>query len=295
MPTANCLTSDGLTLHTEHALPEGDPKAVVLLVHGYGEHSGRYAHVIDRLVRGGYAVYTLDHRGHGKSEGVRAYCDYMEQFVDDLKLYFDPITAAYPNQKHFVVGHSMGALISLAFTQRYQSQIDALVISGAPVIPDADVSRALVLLGSILTRITPKLHLLSDGGKGLLSSDPQIDIAWDNDPLTNKKPMRVRLGVEINKMARDVRAHLADLRLPILILHGAEDKRVNPSGSQLAYDRVSSADKTLKLYPAMRHEIMNEIGKEGVLDEIVAWLDRHALAEARTVGSGLRGQVNGAN
>jgi alpha-beta hydrolase superfamily lysophospholipase len=88
--------------------------------------------------------------------------------------------------------------------------------------------------------------------------------------------MRVRLGVELNNMARDVRDHLADLRLPILIMHGAEDKLVNPSGSQLAYDKVSSQDKTLKLYPGMRHEIMNEIGKEAVLDDIVSWFDQHA-------------------
>ena len=87
--------------------------------------------------------------------------------------------------------------------------------------------------------------------------------------------MRVRLSVEINNMARGVREHLAELRLPILILHGSEDKLVNPSGSQLTYDRVSSSDKTLKMYPGMRHEIMNEIGKEAVLDEIVTWLDQH--------------------
>jgi alpha-beta hydrolase superfamily lysophospholipase len=85
----------------------------------------------------------------------------------------------------------------------------------------------------------------------------------------------VRLGVEINNMAHDVRDHLVDLRLPILIMHGTEDKLVNPSGSQLAYDKVSSKDKTLKLYPGMRHEIMNEIGKEAVLDEIVNWFDQH--------------------
>lgn len=285
MPNIPCMTSDGLTLHTEYVLPDGEPKAVVLIVHGYGEHSGRYAHVIARLVSSGYAVYTLDHRGHGKSEGVRAYCDYMDQFVDDLKRYFDTITAAYSAKKLYVLGHSMGALISLAFTQRYQDEIAGLVISGAPVIPDVGVPRALVVVGKVLTHVTPKLHLLGNGGKGLLSSDPQIDILWDQDPLTNKKPMRVRLGVEINNMALDVRTHLADLRLPILILHGAEDKRVSPTGSQLAYEQVSSPDKTLRLYPGMRHEIMNEIGKEGVLDEIVAWLDSHALATAPVASS----------
>ena len=275
MPSDNFQTKDGLTLYTEYALPQGDPKAVILLVHGYGEHSGRYQHVIARLTSSGYAVYTLDHRGHGKSEGVRAYCDYMGQFVEDLKVYFDRMKAAQPNKKRFVLGHSMGALISLAFTERYQSEIDTLAISGAPVNADANVSPALVWVGKILTRIAPKMHLLPSSGAGILSRDPEIDIAWDNDPLTNKKPMRVRLGVELNNMAHDVRDHLADLRLPILIMHGTEDKLVNPSGSQLAYDNVSSIDKTLKLYPGMRHEIMNEIGKEAVLDDIVAWFDQH--------------------
>ena len=276
MPSDNFQTKDGLTLYTEYALPQDEPKAVVLLVHGYGEHSGRYQHVIARLTASGYAVYTLDHRGHGKSEGVRAYCDYMDQFVEDLKIYFDHMKAAQPGKKRIVLGHSMGALISLAFTERYQSEIDALAISGAPVNADANVSPALVMVGKVLTHLVPKMHLLPSSGAGILSRDPEIDIAWDNDPLTNKKPMRVRLGVEMNNMARSVRDHLADLRLPILIMHGTEDKLVNPSGSQLAYDKVSSKDKTLKLYPGMRHEIMNEIGKEAVLDEIVTWLDQHA-------------------
>ncbi len=276
MPSDNFQTKDGLTLYTEYALPKGDPKAVVLLVHGYGEHCGRYQHVIARLTSSGYAVYTLDHRGHGKSEGVRAYCDYMGQFVEDLKIYFDHVKAAQAGKKVFVLGHSMGALISLAFTERYQSEMDALAISGAPVNLDANVSPALVWLGKVLTHLTPKMHLLPSSGAGILSRDPEIDIAWDNDPLTNKKPMRVRLGVEMNNMAQDVRDHLADLRLPILIMHGLEDKLVNPSGSQLAYDKASSADKTLKLYPGMRHEIMNEIGKEAVLDEIVSWFDQRA-------------------
>jgi alpha-beta hydrolase superfamily lysophospholipase len=268
-------TRDGLTLYGEHHLPAAEAKASVLLVHGYGEHTGRYQHVIARLVTSGYAVYALDHRGHGKSEGVRFYCDLMDQFVDDLKLYFDRMKAEQPSKKHFLVGHSMGALISLGFTLRYQDEIDALVISGAPVNADANVSRAMVALGSVLTRVVPKMHLLPTSPPGILSRDPQIDAAWDADPLTNKQPMRVRLGTEINRMACDVRDHLAELRLPLLILHGADDKLVNPSGSQLVYEQASSSDKTLRLYPGMRHEIMNEIGKEAVLDEIVSWLDAH--------------------
>lgn len=269
------LTSDGLRIYTEYAVPDGDPRAVILLVHGYGEHSGRYRHVVERLVSSDYAVYTLDHRGHGKSEGVRAYCDTMDQFVDDLKLYFDQIKTEQPGKKRFVVGHSMGALISLAFTQRYQNEIDGLIISGAPVLADANVSPVLIAVGNVLNRVAPKLHLLATDQPGILSSDPQVDIDWANDPLTNKKPMRVRLGVEINNMARQVRDHLTDLTLPMLILHGADDKLVNPAGSQLAYDQVSSQDKTLKRYAGMRHEILNEVEKSIVLTDIVDWLNAH--------------------
>lgn len=275
MPSENCTTPDGLLLYTEYRVPDGDPSAVVLLVHGYGEHSGRYQHVIERLVQSDYAVYTLDHRGHGRSEGVRAYCDSMEQFVNDLKVYFDRVKAAQPGKKLFVLGHSMGGLISLAFAERYQNQFNGLIVSGAPVNADANVPAFLITVGKVLNRVAPKLHLLETGKPGILSTDPEIDIAWANDPLTNKKPMRVRLGVEINKMAGEVRAHLADLKLPILILHGADDQLVNPSGSQVAYEGVSSLDRTLKRYAGMRHEILNEVEKAVVMTDIIDWLNRH--------------------
>ncbi len=278
MPTGSFTTSDGLTIYTEQAFPSGDPKALILLVHGYGEHCGRYQHVIARLVANDYAVFTLDHRGHGKSEGLRAYCDTLDQFLDDLKLYFDQMKAQLPNHRRILLGHSMGALISLAFTQRYQDEIDALIISGAPVLADANVSSLLLLIGKVLNRIAPKLHLLDTSKEGILSTDPEVDVRWANDPLTNKKPMRVRLGIEINEMARHVREHLRDLRLPMLIMCGVDDKLVNPAGSQLAYEQVSSTDKTLKRYAGMRHEIMNEIDKEIVLTDIVNWLNAHASA-----------------
>lgn len=276
MPSETLTTSDGLTLHTEYHLPQGASRAAVLIVHGYGEHSGRYQHVIERLVQSNYAVYALDHRGHGKSEGERAYCDTSEQFVNDLKLYFDRVKGAQPGKKLFVLGHSMGGLISLAFAERYQNEFDGLIVSGSPVNADANVSPVLIAVGKVLNRVAPKLHLLDTGKPGILSSDPEIDVAWGNDPLTNKKPMRVRLGVELNRLAQDVRAHLPDLKLPVLILHGADDELVNPSGSQVAYEQAGSQDKTLKRYAGMRHEILNEVDKAIVLTDIVDWLDRHS-------------------
>ncbi len=186
--------------------------------------------------------------------------------------------AQFPNHQRILLGHSMGALISLAFTQRYQDEIDALIISGAPVLADANVSPLLILIGKVLNRIAPKLHLLDTGKDGILSTDPEVDLRWANDPLTNKKPMRVRLGIEINNTARHVREHLHDLHLPMLIMCGVDDKLVNPAGSQLAYEQVASTDKTLKRYAGMRHEIFNEVDKEIVLTDLVDWLNLRVVS-----------------
>ncbi len=268
-------TKDGVKIFTTNSLPVGDPKAVVLVVHGYGEHCGRYKHVIAALVEAGYAAYALDHEGHGQSDGLRAYITDFNRSVTHMKEYVDRITPQHPGKKLFVLGHSMGALISLAFTLRYQKQIAGLLISGAPVNADANVSPLMIQLGYVLNRIAPKLPLMPSTGNDVLSTDPQVVIDFNNDPLNYKANMRVGLGVALNETAKRVREQLAELTLPILIMHGADDQLVNPSGSQLTYERVTSKDKTLKLYPGMRHEIMNEREKATVLRDIVAWLDGH--------------------
>jgi lysophospholipase len=264
-------TEDGLRLHTEAWLPEDAPAAALILVHGYGEHLGRYRHVAAYFVERGYAVYALDHRGHGQSEGLRAYVERFDDFTRDLHSFVDMVRAQHPGSKVFMLGHSMGALISLAYTLRYDD-IDALMISGAPVNADANVSPLLVQVGNILTNVIPKVPFLQFG-EGILSRDPRVQAAFDADPLTWKQPMRVRLGVEINRASGRVRASLPSLKLPILIMHGADDVMVNPSGSELAYQRVGSADKTLKLYPGLLHEIMNEPEQLEVLSDIAAWME----------------------
>ncbi len=268
-------TQDGVKIFTTHSLPVGEPKAVVLVVHGYGEHCGRYQHVIKALVEAGYAAYALDHEGHGQSDGLRAYITDFNRSVTHMKEYLDRITPQHPGKQLFVLGHSMGALLSLAFTLRYQQQIAGLLISGAPVNADANVSPLMIQLGYMLNRIVPTLPLMPSTGNDILSTDPQVAIDFGNDPLTYKANMRVGLAVALNETAKNVREHLAELTLPLLVMHGADDKLVNPSGSQVAYERAASKDKTLKLYPGMRHEIMNEREKANVLRDIVAWLDGH--------------------
>jgi acylglycerol lipase len=270
--TASLRTADGLTLHTESWLPDGAPKAAILLVHGYGEHLGRYRHVAAHFVSKGYAVYAIDHRGHGQSEGLRAYVDRFDQFADDMRPYVAQIRAAHPALKLFVLGHSMGALISVDYCLRYPDGIAGLITSGLPLNADANVSGALVALGNILTNVAPKVPFLAFGSLDILSRDPAVVKAFSDDPLTWKKPMRIRLGVEINRAAIRTRAAARTLTMPLLILHGAADTMVNPSGSQTWYDTAGSGDKTLKFYPDLRHEIMNEPEQAQVFVDIETWL-----------------------
>lgn len=262
---------DGLRIHTESWLPDAPPRAALVVVHGYGEHLGRYRHVCEYFVGQGYAVYMLDHRGHGQSEGLRAYIDSFDEFLGDLHQFVTAVKAAHPGLKLSMLGHSMGALISLAYTLRY-GDVDCLMVSGSPVNADANVSPLLVQVGKVLTKVIPKVPFLTFGDS-LLSRDPRVQAAFDADPLTWKRPMRVRLGTEINRTAGWVRAELPRLRLPILIMHGADDVMVNPSGSEVAFTQVGSADKTLKLYPGLRHEIMNEPEQLEVLGDIAAWME----------------------
>lgn len=268
-------TADGVKLFTAHRLPAADPKAVVLVAHGYGEHSGRYTHVLEALADAGYAAYTLDHYGHGRSDGIRAYFASFDQPVSHLKAYADRVSAAHPGKKLFLLGHSMGALISLVFTLRYRRDLAGLLISGAPVNADANVSPLVIQVGYLLNRIAPRLPLLQMVGLDTLSSDPQVAQAFAADPLNYKANMRVGMGVGINETAKAVRTRLSEITLPILIMHGEQDQLVNPSGSQTVYERVSSADKTLHMYADMRHEIMNERDKTRVLNDISAWLNAH--------------------
>jgi alpha-beta hydrolase superfamily lysophospholipase len=269
------ISSDGLKIMTEHWLP-AERKALVVVVHGYGEHSGRYRHVIKALTDASYGVFTLDHRGHGKSEGLRAHFDSFDQPIEDLGDFVDIIRAKQENEPIFMLGHSMGALITLAYALRYPDDLAGIIVSAAPVNADANVSRAVVATGNILTNVIPKVPLLKLVPLETLSRDPDVVRAFREDPLTYKGNMRVRLGTELNKTAKWVREHLSDLKLPVLVLYGEADELVNPSGSRLIYDKAASTDKKIKSYHNLRHEIMNEPERDTVLRDIIEWLDKHA-------------------
>jgi len=265
--------SDGLYIHAESWLPDGDAKAIVVIVHGIGEHIGRYRHVADHLTQQGYAVYGLDHRTHGKSDGEpRVYITDFAQVVADLKRYVDQI--AQPNKKIFLYGHSMGSFISLNFLLRYQQDFDGFISSGCPIMIDTQFPSIVAQIGNILNAFVPTLPLIPLE-LDAISRDPAVVKAYMSDPLVHAGRVRVRMAVGYNNALLPLRERLSQLRLPMLILHGGEDKTAPVSGSQLLHEKAASPDKTLKIYPGLYHEIHNEPEQAIVLNDITTWLDEH--------------------
>lgn len=271
--TENSLTTpDGSTLYTINWQPAGTPRAIVLLVHGIGEHSRRYDHVAQALTAAGYAVYALDHRGHGRSSGARVNFKSFDEPVADLKLYFDTIRAQHPYLKIFLYGHSMGSLISTLFLLRYQELVSGFISSGSPLLIDTSVPAPVLAILRGLARLAPQLALLPVDSS-TVSRDPAVVAAYDADPLVYHK--RTQLGM-LNKLveaAIRARKLVHTLRLPLLVLHGAADPLTPLAGSQHLYDHADSADKTLKIIPNAFHEIHNEPEQNEVFAEMVAWLN----------------------
>lgn len=266
--------SKGLMLYWQAWLSEETPKAVVILAHGLAEHSGRYAHVAEHLVAHGYAVYALDHRGHGRSQGRRALVGRMDDVVDDLHRFATQVRSDQPGKALFLLGHSMGGGIALAYALEYQDELKGLVLSSPAVVIEG-VSPLQARAVRILSAVAPSLPLLELDGTAV-SRDPEVVRAYDSDPLNYRGKIPVRTVAEMMRGAERLPDKLRSLRLPVLLLQGTEDRLVPASASRLVHDRASSPDKTLRLYDGLYHEVFNEPERDQVLADLSDWLDRHA-------------------
>ncbi|MDY7042092.1 MAG: alpha/beta hydrolase [Chloroflexota bacterium] len=251
--------------------PEGESRAVLLLVHGYAEHSGRYAHVADYFVGEGYTVYALDHRGHGKSAGRRGYFRRFRLLIEDLDTFFELVRGREAGRRVFLVGHSMGGLLVAAYNVRYPQKASGLVLSGAGVRVGEDVSSLLRTLSGILSALLPSMGVTQLAAE-TISRDPEVVARYDSDPLNYRGKVSARVGAEMLKASRWVMREAHAITRPALIMHGTEDGLANPEGSRELYEAISSGDKKLKLWDGLYHEIFNEPEKEQVLAFMRDWL-----------------------
>ncbi|WP_411340831.1 lysophospholipase [Sphingopyxis sp. J-6] len=269
----------GAALHVTHWLPATAPKAVVLLAHGYAEHAGRYAHVAKRLTDAGYAVYAIDHWGHGRSDGTPGFVPRFSAFTDGMAELLTLVEINHGDTPRLLLGHSMGGLIATLFLIGHQQAFVAAALSGPAIVPAAPPSRFTVWISRFLSRFFPRLGVLSLDANGV-SRDPAVVAAYLADPLVYTGKIGARLGKEFMDAMAAAQAGAPKIRLPILLQHGEADSLASAEGSQYLFDHVSSADKTLKIYPGLFHEIYNEPEHGAVLGDLVGWFDAHINAVA---------------
>ncbi len=267
-------SSGELTLYYQVWRPEDTARAALAIVHGIGEHSGRYMNVVDHLVPNGYAVWAYDHRGHGRSEGPRVHVDRWVQYLEDLDAFLRIVREQENGVPLSVLGHSMGALIVLEYLMLHQDGLRGAIISGAPIQPVGVAKPYLVALVRMLSPLLPRFTIRTKLEVEALSRNPAVVRAYRDDPRVYGVAT-VRWGAEALGAVERVKAGLGQIRAPILIIHGGADRLNSPEGARLAFEQVASSDKTLRIYPETYHEPHNDMNVEDVLRDVERWLADH--------------------
>ncbi|TYB47284.1 alpha/beta hydrolase [Nonomuraea sp. PA05] len=250
--------------NTVREWPHERPRYLAILVHGYGEHIGRYEYVADRLVHHGAAVYGLDHMGHGKSEGDRVLVEDFEDVVTDVHAVEEHARKEHPGVPVVLIGHSMGGMIAARYAQRYASGLAALVLSG-PVIGEWEAVRTLLAFEE-----PPDVPI----DPGTLSRDPSVGAAYAADPLVWHGPFK-RATLEAFATTLDTIAKGGTFgALPTLWVHGDDDQLVPLPASRAGIAAVRGGDLTERIYAGARHEVFNEVNKDEVLDDVTSFIDR---------------------
>jgi acylglycerol lipase len=249
-------------------LPAGAPRAVVTIAHGFGEHSGRYLHVAERLLSEGYAVYALDHHGHGRSDGPRGRIS-LADAVEDLDRLIVLEGERHPGVEPFLLGHSMGGAIALRYAIAHQDRLTGLILSG----PLAAIEgRALEKsIGRALGAIAPGLPVAKINPDHV-SRDPDVVRTYVEDPLVYHRPIPAGTVAEFLRHVDSLPDDVGAITLPTLLMYGTADKLAAPAGSVMVSQRISSSDLTTVPFEGLYHEIFNEPEQAQVLDQLVAWL-----------------------
>ena len=266
------VDASGLPIHTRLWEPEGPALAVVGLVHGLGEHCGRYWRVATRLTEAGYAVSSFDLRGHGHSGGRRGDTRFAAAFADIDRL-LGEAADRFPDRPQFLYGHSLGGLLVLAYTLERKPAVAGVVASGAALHTALREQRAKVRLVRMLGPLLPRVALSSGLDDRLISRDPGVVSTYRADPLVHDRAT-LGFGLDAIRAADAALAGASRFPVPLLLVHGGADRLTYPTGSRDFAAAVDPGLCTLTVYDGLFHELHNEPERIRVLDDIVAWLDR---------------------
>ena len=260
----------GLNIFFRSWRPDSKARGVVVIVHGFNSHSGHYLWVAEQLVANGLAVYALDLRGRGRSEGERFFVEHFGEYMDDVNRLLAVAKKREPGLPVFILGHSAGGVISSVFTLEHQAELAGLICeSFAFQVPGPEFALQVV---KGLSHFAPHTHVLKLPNKEF-SRDPAVVDAMNADPLIANEVQPTLTVAEMVRADERLKREFPLITLPVLIMHGTADKVTRPEGSQTFYDNAGSKDKTLKLYEGHAHDLLNDLDKETVMGDINAWID----------------------
>jgi acylglycerol lipase len=261
----------GVELYWQGRLPDDPPRGLLLICHGMGEHSGRYTTVVDELVPDGWAVYGLDHRGHGRSRGPRVHVRRYPDYLADFGTFHGLVGARHPQLRPFVLGHSMGGQIALAYALEHQDELAGLVLS-APPLAAAAVSRPVRAAYTLVGRVAPRLRR-AVVDLSTISRDAAVVAAYRADALVHQGHPTIALSLALVDRMALLAARAPELRLPLLLQHGTADRICDPAGTRALAAAAGSDDLTVRWYAGFWHEIYHEPERARPLADLREWLD----------------------
>jgi acylglycerol lipase len=262
-------SGDGLKIFYRAWRPAGAARGLVAIAHGFNSHTGQYAWAAEQLTAQGLAVYAVDLRGRGRSEGERFYVESFDQYVGDVASLIDIARSQQPGLPVFLLGHSAGGVVACLYAMAHQAELAGLICeSFAFQVPAPDFALT-VLKG--LSHLAPHAHVLRLKNEDF-SRDPKIVAEMNADPLIANEVQPTQTVAEMVRADERLENGFASMRLPVLILHGTQDHATSPNGSHVFLEHAGSADKTLKLYEGHYHDLLRDLGKEEVMKDISTWI-----------------------
>lgn len=271
----NLKGSSGLKLHIRSWPATGNARAIVVVCHGVNSHGGQYLWSGEQFAKAGFAAYALDLRGRGKSEGERFYVETVAEYVDDVAATIELAKSRNPGLPVFLLGHSAGGVVSATYTLDNQKELAGFICeSFAFQIPAPGFALAAI---KGLSHIAPRLHVLKLPLEAF-TRDPAALAALKADPLIANENQPAATVAALVRADERLMEEFPNIHIPVFIMHGTADKATVPAGSQVFFDTVGAKDKTLKLYKDHFHDLLNDTGKEQVMADIVAWIDKRLPA-----------------
>jgi alpha-beta hydrolase superfamily lysophospholipase len=268
------VSGDGTSRYERAWSPDGEARASVVIVHGYAEHIGRYEHVARRLVQEGCATYGFDLKGHGRSEGRRAFIRSMDEHVEDVRAFVARSKGQAPDRPLFILGHSMGGALVAYYLTQQPADVSGAILSGAALRGSSSgwLERVLGTIVRLIARVAPKVPVRKLKSADV-SRDPNVVAQYDSDPLVYRGGMPAGTAAAMVEGVRHVLRNMDAITVPLLVMHGTEDGLTDAAGSEDLYQRAATPDKTLKLYDGLYHEILNEPEQEEVMSDMISWLE----------------------